>query len=85
MKKTYPSWENRKTITVSLPVEDFERLDKLAKHTGRSKNFYIKEALSKYLDEVEDIYFLERSIELVRTGQDELIDLEEAEEELCSE
>lgn len=85
MKKTYPSQERRKVISVGLPLEEYERLDRLAKYTGRSKNFYIKEALSKYLDELEDIYLLERSIEMVKTGQDELVDLEEVEEELCSE
>ena len=75
----------RKILSIALSIEEYERLCRLAEHTQRSKNFYVREALNKYLDELEDIYLLERSIELVRAGEDELVDLEEARRELCSE
>jgi RHH-type rel operon transcriptional repressor/antitoxin RelB len=32
------------------------RLDELAETTGRTKSFYAKEAIVKYLDEMEDTY-----------------------------
>jgi RHH-type rel operon transcriptional repressor/antitoxin RelB len=37
--------------------DDLEtRLAQLAKTTGRTKTFYVKEAIHRYLDEMEDTY-----------------------------
>jgi RHH-type rel operon transcriptional repressor/antitoxin RelB len=41
-------------ITVRLNPRLEERLDRLAKRTGRSKSLYIRRALEEYLDEQED-------------------------------
>lgn len=43
-------------ITVELDPEIEKRLDSLAKETGRSKSFYLREALQKHLDDLEDYY-----------------------------
>jgi RHH-type rel operon transcriptional repressor/antitoxin RelB len=44
-----------------LPPEMLARLDRLAKATHRSKAFYVKEALTEYLDDKEEGYLaLER-------------------------
>jgi RHH-type rel operon transcriptional repressor/antitoxin RelB len=32
------------------------RINKLAKITGRTKSYYIREAVEKHLDELEDLY-----------------------------
>ena len=52
-------------IAVRLPAEIEERIAKLAARTGRTKTFYIKEAILEHLDEMEDKYLaldrLERS------------------------
>ena len=52
-------------IAVRLPAEVEERIAKLAARTGRTKTFYIKEAILEHLDEMEDKYLaldrLERS------------------------
>lgn len=45
-----------KNISVNIPVELNERLDKLAKSTGRPKTFYIRESLKKYITEMEETY-----------------------------
>jgi RHH-type rel operon transcriptional repressor/antitoxin RelB len=42
------------TITVRLDNQLDERLEKLALETHRSKSFYIKEAISEYLNNRED-------------------------------
>ena len=42
--------------TVRLPTELEDKLDHLAKITQRSKSFYIKEALERYLEDMEDVY-----------------------------
>ncbi len=43
-------------IAVRLPAEVEERIAKLAARTGRTKTFYIKEAILEHLDEMEDKY-----------------------------
>lgn len=44
------------TVAVRLQEELNQRLTSLAAKTGRSKSFYIKQALLRYLEEMEDIY-----------------------------
>jgi RHH-type rel operon transcriptional repressor/antitoxin RelB len=43
-------------LAVRIPNEIESRLDKLAALTGRSKSFYVREALQAHLDEIEDTY-----------------------------
>jgi RHH-type rel operon transcriptional repressor/antitoxin RelB len=49
-------------LAVRLPSDLDERLSSLAKRTGRTKTFYAKEALLRYLDDMEDTFIaIERS------------------------
>lgn len=41
-------------IAVRLDKDMERRLEKLAKDTNRTKSYYVKEAIKKYLDEQED-------------------------------
>jgi RHH-type rel operon transcriptional repressor/antitoxin RelB len=41
-------------ITVRLDPEMEERLKRLAKDTGRSKSYYVKQAIENYLEDKED-------------------------------
>jgi RHH-type rel operon transcriptional repressor/antitoxin RelB len=41
-------------IAVRLNARLEERLERLAKRTGRSKSLYVRRALEEYLDEQED-------------------------------
>ena len=50
-------------ITVRLKPEDQKRLDSLAKLTGRTKSYYIRQAIEEKLDEMEDLYIAEQRIE----------------------
>jgi len=43
-------------IAVRLPDDIEKRLDILAKKTGRTKTFYVREAVIDHLEELEDIY-----------------------------
>jgi RHH-type transcriptional regulator, rel operon repressor / antitoxin RelB len=43
-------------IAIRLPNEIEKRLDLLAKKTGRTKTYYIREAVIDHLEELEDIY-----------------------------
>ncbi len=46
--------------SVRLPAEAEQRLNDLAAATGRTKAFYIKEAILGQLDEMEDVYLAEK-------------------------
>lgn len=59
--------------SVRLPNEYEQRLDHLAKQTGRSKAFYIKQLIMEHLDDLEDVYLAEQRLEQLRQGNDELI------------
>jgi len=43
-------------------------LNILVQKTGKSKSFYVREALLAYLDEMEDIYLAEQRLIDVRAG-----------------
>jgi RHH-type transcriptional regulator, rel operon repressor / antitoxin RelB len=43
-------------IAVRLPADIEQRLADLAAKTGRTKTFYVREALLEYLDEMEERY-----------------------------
>jgi len=43
-------------LSVRLDKEMQEKLDNLSKVTRRSKSFFVKEALSSYLDDLSDLY-----------------------------
>lgn len=46
-------------LALRLPEEIENRLDVLAKRTGRTKSFYAKEAILKHLEDLEDAYLAE--------------------------
>lgn len=41
-------------LAVRLDPETEDRLDRLAHETGRSKSYYVKQAIENYLEERED-------------------------------
>jgi RHH-type rel operon transcriptional repressor/antitoxin RelB len=43
-------------LAVRIPDTLENRLEKLAKLTGRPKSFYVRQALAVHLDEIEDTY-----------------------------
>lgn len=50
-----------KQAAVRLPDETFERLKSLAKRTGRTATFYIREAVEEHLEDLEDLYAAEQA------------------------
>ena len=68
---------------VSFRIDDLRgRLDRLVSSTGRPGAFYIREALGRYLDELEYVHCLETEAEAVRRGELMTVSLEELEAEL---
>jgi RHH-type rel operon transcriptional repressor/antitoxin RelB len=67
-------------IRLSKDIED--RLERLAKKTGRTKTYYAREAILEYIDELEDIYLADKIYEDVRAGREKTIPLTEVTKEL---
>jgi RHH-type rel operon transcriptional repressor/antitoxin RelB len=65
-------------LAIRLPAEIEKRLDALAKETGRTKSFYVREAILEHLDDLEDIYDAEQQLAEIHAGRVETIPLEEA-------
>ena len=65
------------TYSIRLPHEIENRLEKLSAKTGRSKSFYVKEAILEHLDDIEDIYLAEKRLEDLRAGRTQTIPLQE--------
>ncbi|RZN98119.1 TraY domain-containing protein [Pseudomonas moorei] len=64
-------------LTLQLPPDLEERLQKLAQATGRSAAFYVTQAIALHLDDVEDLHIAERRLLDIRAGNSETIPLEQ--------
>jgi len=64
------------TYSIRLPHEIENRLEKLSIQTGRSKSFYVKEAILEHLDDIEDVYLAEKRLEDIRAGRTKTIPLQ---------
>ena len=69
-------------VSIRLPDDIANRLNQLAALTGRSKSFYITEAILEHLDDLEDVYLAEQRLEYIRAGQSKTHTLEAVEREL---
>ena len=65
------------TYSIRLPIEIENRLEFLSMQTGRTKSFYVKEAIIEHLDEIEDIYLSEQRLEDIRAGKTQTIPLQD--------
>ena len=65
-------------LAIRLPQSIEKRLEKLARRTGRTKTFYVREAVLQHLEDLEDIYAAERTLERIRDGRERTIPLEDA-------
>ncbi len=50
-------------LAIRLPEEEEKRLQELANKTGRTKSFYVREAISEHLDDLEDYYLAVHRLE----------------------
>ena len=55
-------------VSIRLPEDLKSRLEKLAKATGRSKTYYMLEAISEKLEDLEDLYLAEARTLALRAG-----------------
>jgi RHH-type transcriptional regulator, rel operon repressor / antitoxin RelB len=66
------------TLCIRLPDEIDKRLDSLSTKTGRTKTYYVREAIIDHLEEMEDTYIALRRLE--KPGK--TYSLDEVEQEL---
>ena len=69
-------------LALRLPVDIEERLDALAKRTGRSKTYYARQAILEHLGDLEDLYLAEERWLAVRRGDSKTHALSAVEAEL---
>ncbi len=56
-------------LSIRVPDELAERLNRLAKQTNRSKSFYVRTLLEDQLEDLEDCYLAMEVIEKVEKGE----------------
>lgn len=66
-----------KQIMIRVPTEIKARLENLSAATHRPVAFYVREALLEHLEDLEDIYLADATMERVRAGKSELISTEQ--------
>jgi RHH-type rel operon transcriptional repressor/antitoxin RelB len=60
-------------LSIRLKEPVIQRLENLAKRTGRSKTFYVIEAINEHLEDLEDIYIAEQILENIHSGESKII------------
>lgn len=50
-----------KQTAIRLPDDTYERLKALSERTGRTSAFYIREAIEKHIEDMEDLYLAEEA------------------------
>jgi RHH-type rel operon transcriptional repressor/antitoxin RelB len=65
------------TVSIRLDPLTEQRLDHLASQTGRAKSYYLRELIENGLDDLEDFYLADATMERVRKGQEAVMDSSE--------
>lgn len=65
------------TVSLRLPDDIQNRLQRLAQLTGRSKSSYMIEAIREHLDDLEDLYLAEQRLVDIRSGKTQTIPIED--------
>ena len=64
-------------VSIRLDPEIEKRLDHLAAQTGRAKSYYLRELIEGGLDDLEDFYLADATMERVRKGEESVLDAAE--------
>jgi RHH-type rel operon transcriptional repressor/antitoxin RelB len=68
-------------FSIRLDKELDARLERLARLTGRSKSFYVKQAIEEQIADLEDLFLARRIAKRVADGREGVITFEELERE----
>ena len=64
-------------LAIRLPQTIEKRLEKLARQTGRTKTYYVREAILEHLADLEDLYLAEDRLDRIRSGEERTIPLKD--------
>ncbi len=64
-------------ISVRFPEKIEKRLERLSAKTGRSKTYYVTEAIVEHLEDIEDSYLAAKRLEEVMKGKSKAFTLDE--------
>jgi RHH-type rel operon transcriptional repressor/antitoxin RelB len=67
-------------INIRVDNALINKLERLAMRTGRTKSFYVKEALKEHLEDLEDIFLAEQRLDNMRRGKTKAVSWEEVKE-----
>lgn len=56
-------------IAVRVPASIESRLKRLSAKTGRTKTYYVREAIVNQLDDLEDFYLAEKRLAAIESGK----------------
>jgi RHH-type transcriptional regulator, rel operon repressor / antitoxin RelB len=59
--------------SIRLDAETERRLDALAKETGRTKAFYLREIIRSGIEDIEDYYSAKAVSDRIRRGEEETV------------
>jgi RHH-type rel operon transcriptional repressor/antitoxin RelB len=65
-------------LAIRLPPSIEKRLERLARRTGRTKTYYVREAILEHLQDIEDLYLAEAALERIRSGEERTVPLKRA-------
>jgi RHH-type rel operon transcriptional repressor/antitoxin RelB len=60
-------------VSLRLDREIEQRLDHLVATTGRAKSYYLRELIQNGLDDLEDFYLADATMERVRKGTEKVL------------
>jgi RHH-type rel operon transcriptional repressor/antitoxin RelB len=66
-------------LSIRLDDDLAARLERLARVTGRSKSFYVKQAIEDHIEDLEDLYIAQKVLDRIADGRERLIPLEDLE------
>ena len=64
-------------LAIRLSKDIEERLERLARTTGRTKTYYARQAILEYLDDLEDYYLAEEVNARLKSGEESTVPLDE--------
>ncbi len=62
-------------LAIRLPEKIEERLERLAKRTGRTKAYCAKQAIIEHLEDLEDVEIADKRLDKLRTGKTRTVPL----------
>jgi RHH-type transcriptional regulator, rel operon repressor / antitoxin RelB len=69
-------------LSIRLEAELESRLERLARLTGRTKTYYLRQAVVDQIDDLEDLYLAQKISRRVAEGKEGTVTLEDLERSL---